>query len=187
MLEGPGQQTEGFLYNMSLSQPPEYRSGLGQKGAEAIRAFVEQGGRLLAMEGAADYAIKVLHLPIGNVVEKLPRSEFNDLGSTLRVTVDSTHPIGYGMPSDTLILHWNGPVFEVKDRFHADQYPIIVRFQQENLLKSGYLTGEEKIVGRAVCLQAPCGKGSAILYGFAPSKRAQVHGTFKLLFNGLYL
>ena len=187
MLEGPSQHAEGFMYNMSLSQPPEYRSGLGQKGAEAIRAFVEQGGRLLAMEGSADYAIKVLHLPVGNVVEKLSRDEFNDLGSTLRVTVDPAHPIGYGMPSDTLILHWNGPVFEVKDHFHADEYPIIVRFQQKNLLKSGYLTGEEKIAGRAVCLQAPCGKGSAILYGFAPSKRAQTHGTFKLLFNGLYL
>lgn len=172
---------------MSKNMPPEYRSGLGDKGAAAIREFVEKGGRLLAMEGSSDYAIKVLGLPVRNILDKVSRDEFNDLGSTLRVNVDPKHPMGYGMPAEALILHWNGPVFEVTDRFHADQYPIIVRFQQSNLLKSGYLCGEEKIVGRAVCLQAPCGEGEAILYGFSPSKRAQTHGTFKLLFNGLYL
>ena len=187
MLEGPAKMKEGYMAAMSKNMPPEYRSGLGDKGAAAIREFVEKGGRLLAMEGSSDYAIKVLGLPVRNILDKVSRDEFNDLGSTLRVNVDPKHPMGYGMPAEALILHWNGPVFEVSDRFHADQYPIIVRFQQSNLLKSGYLCGEEKIVGRAVCLQAPCGEGEAILYGFSPSKRAQTHGTFKLLFNGLYL
>ena len=187
MLEGPAKMKEGYMAAMSKNMPPEYRSGLGDKGAAAIREFVEQGGRLLAMEGSSDYAIKVLGLPVRNILDKVSRDEFNDLGSTLRVTVDPKHPMGYGMPAEALILHWNGPVFEVTDRFHANEYPIIVRFQQDNLLKSGYLCGEDKIVGRAACLQAPCGKGEAILYGFAPSKRAQTHGTFKLLFNGLYL
>lgn len=187
ILDGPSKHPEGWIYSMSLSQPPEYRSGLGDAGAAAIREFVEKGGRLLAMEGSADYAIRILNLPVRNVVKGLPASQFNTHGSTLRVTVDTQHPLGYGMAEKTLALHWNGPVFEVKDKFHADLYQTFVRFEKDHLLKSGLLTGEKLIGGRAACMQAPCGEGSAVLYGFAPGKRMQTHATFKLLMNGLYL
>ncbi len=187
ILDGPEKHPEGWIYSMSLSQPPQYRSGLGEKGAAAIREFVEKGGRLLAMEGSADYAIRALNLMVRNVVKGLPASQFNTHGSTLHVTVDTEHPLGYGMPKNTLALHWNGPVFEVKDKFHADEYQPFVRFEKEHILKSGLLTGEKLIGGRFACVQAPCGAGSAVLYGFAPSKRMQTYATFKLLMNALYL
>ena len=177
----------GWLRSMSLSQPPQYQSGLGKEGAEAIKRFVEGGGKLLAMEGAASYAIEALGLPVRNVVEGKRSNEFNTHGSTLHVTVDTQHPLGYGLPAETLILHWNGPVFEVMDQFHADEYETVVRFATKDLLQSGLLTGEKLIAGRSVCLKAPLGKGSAILYGFAPSKRMQTWATFKLLMNALYL
>jgi hypothetical protein len=34
--------------------------------------------------------------------------------------------------------------------------------------------------------EAPVGKGSLLLYGPEIAARAQSHGTFKLLFNGIY-
>ncbi len=187
VLEGPALHPEGFMYTMSLSQPPEYRSGLGKEGAEKIREFVQGGGKLLAMEGSADYAISTLDLPVRNIVKGMKAKDFNTHGSTLRVSVNAQHPLAYGMPEKTLILHWNGPVFDVTDKFHADQYDTVVRFEKDHLLRSGLLTGEKIIAGRSVMMQAPCGKGFAVLYGFAPSKRMQTHATFKLLMNALYV
>src|SRR5699024_901212 len=111
------------------SQPPEYRSGLGKEGAEKIREFVQGGGKLLAMEGSADYAISTLDLPVRNIVKGMKAKDFNTHGSTLRVSVNAQHPLAYGMPEKTLILHWNGPVFDVTDKFHADQYDTVVRFE----------------------------------------------------------
>ncbi len=133
-----------------------------------------------------DYAIKTLGIGVKNVVGGKPFAEFNTHGSTLHVKVDAQHPVGYGMPEKALILHWNGPVFEISDTANSDKYHTVVRFAQKDLLKSGLLVGEKLIAGKAAMLTAKVGKGEVYLYGFAPQQRMQTHGTFKLLFNALY-
>ncbi len=168
------------------NQPPKYQSGLGTEGARAIKEFVENGGRLLTMGHSCDYAIKTLGIGVKNVVGGKPFAEFNTHGSTLHVKVDARHPVGYGMPEKALILHWNGPVFEISDTANSDKYHTVVRFAQKDLLKSGLLVGEKLIAGKAAMLTAKVGKGEVYLYGFAPQQRMQTHGTFKLLFNALY-
>ncbi len=168
------------------NQPPKYQSGLGTEGARAIKEFVENGGRLLTMGHSCDYAIKTLGIGVKNVVGGKPFAEFNTHGSTLHVKVDAQHPVGYGMPEKALILHWNGPVFEISDTANSDKYHTVVRFAQKDLLKSGLLVGEKLIAGKAAMLTAKVGKGEVYLYGFAPQQRMQTHGTFKLLFNALY-
>lgn len=168
------------------NQPPKYQSGLGTEGAQAIKEFVENGGRLLTMGHSCDYAIKTLGIGVKNVVKDKPFAEFNTHGSTLHVKVDVQHPVGYGMPEKALILHWNGPVFEISDTANSDKYHTVVRFEQKNLLKSGLLVGEKLIAGKAAMMTAKVGKGEVYLYGFAPQQRMQTHGTFKLLFNALY-
>ena len=168
------------------NQPPKYQSGLGVEGGKAIKEFVENGGRLLTMGHSCDYIIKTLGIGVKNVVNGKPFAEFNTHGSTLHVNVDVQHPIGYGMPEKALILHWNGPVFEISDTANSTKYHTVVRFEQKNLLKSGLLVGEKLIAGKAAMMTAEVGKGEVYLYGFAPQQRMQTHGTFKLLFNALY-
>lgn len=65
------------------------------------------------------------------------------------VKVDPKHPVGYGMPEKALILHWNGPVFEISDKVNSEKYHTVVRFEKEKLLKSGLLVGGKMIVGKA--------------------------------------
>ena len=48
--------------------PPEYRSGIGEAGVEAIKEFVEGGGTLVTLNQACDFAIKELDLPVKNVL-----------------------------------------------------------------------------------------------------------------------
>jgi hypothetical protein len=58
-----------------------------------------------------------------------------------------------------------------------------VRYKDKNLLKSGWLIGEEKITGKSAMLAASYGKGEIVLIGFRAQNRDQTDGTFKLLFN----
>jgi hypothetical protein len=78
--------------------PPEYRSGFGQQGVDALEAFVSNGGILVTFAGASALPIAKFGLPIRNVVESVPSSEFWSPGSTLRMNVDNTNPLAYGMP-----------------------------------------------------------------------------------------
>jgi hypothetical protein len=84
--------------------PPEYRSGFGQQGVDALEAFVSNGGILVTFAGASALPIAKFGLPIRNVVESVPSSEFWSPGSTLRMNVDNTNPLAYGMPDHVLGL-----------------------------------------------------------------------------------
>ena len=90
------------------------------------------------------------------------------------------------MPKEALAFHWDGPVLAVKEKFDAQQYQVAAHYTKEDVLQSGLLTGEKLIAGTPALLQAHCGQGEVVLYGFAPQHRCQTHGTFKLVFNALY-
>jgi hypothetical protein len=74
--------------------PGEYTGGIGEEGLAALRRFVEGGGRLIAIESAADLAIDLFGLPVGNRVGGVPPTQFYIPGSILRLDVDTAHPVG---------------------------------------------------------------------------------------------
>jgi len=99
------------------------------------------------------------------------------------VHVDNSHPLAYGMPEESLVLYRNSPVFEVvPGRFNED-YQTVVRYQDKNILKSGWLIGEKKIAKKSAMLTARYGDGEIVIIGFRAQHRNQTDGTFKLLFN----
>ena len=53
-------------------------------------------------------------------------------------------------------------------------------------LKSGWAWGQQYLQNGVAVIDAPIGKGRVLLFGPEIMKRAQPHGTFKFLFNGLY-
>jgi hypothetical protein len=165
--------------------PPKYRSGLGDEGVAALAKFVDEGGRLVALGGATEFAIEKLKLGVRNVVDDLPSKEFFCPGSTVRVSFDDAHPLAYGMPSEGLVLFWSSPAFEIVPSLHNERYETVVRYADRDLLQSGWLIGEEHIARKAGMVVARRGKGEVVLIGFRTQNRAQTHGTFKLLFNAL--
>lgn len=166
--------------------PEAYCSGIGFDGVAKIREFVENGGRLLAFNQSSTFAIKHLGLGVKNAVGNLSAKEFNTHGSTLKTVVDKTQQVCYGMPDETLVFHWGGPVFEISDGFNAHKYKTPIKYVEHDVLQSGLLTGEEHIAGKGAVVTCEKGKGEVVLYGFGPQNRAQTTGTFKLLFNMLY-
>jgi hypothetical protein len=166
--------------------PPEYRSGIGTDGVDALRAFVQKGGTLVTLGGASDFAIEKLGLPVRNVVANRSSKEFWCPGSTLKVAFDNTNPLAYGMPSDGLAIYMSrSPAFEIGSTEHGDQYEIIVRYAARDLLQSGWLVGEEHLAKKGAMVSARYGEGRVVLIGLRAQHRAQAHGTYKLLFNAL--
>jgi hypothetical protein len=119
------------------------------------------------------------------VVAGLGPKDYNTHGSTLHVQIDNNDRLGLGMPEDALILNWDSPVLQINDNFRAENYRVIVRYPQENILQSGLLVGEERLAGKAAMVAARYGQGEVVLFAFPPQHRGQTHGTFKLLFNCL--
>ena len=82
------------------SMPPEYEGGIGKDGVDALKKFVEDGGILVTLNGACELAFKEFTLPAQNALERVSRDRFFCPTSILRLKVDNTTPIGYGMLSD---------------------------------------------------------------------------------------
>ena len=164
--------------------PPDYRSGIGTEGVQAIRDFVGNGGTVVAMGGATDFAIRALDLGVRNALTGLDSMEFFCPGSTLHVDVDPTNPLAWGMPKDALALFWGSPAFEITAT-DAYNYDRVVTYAERNILQSGWLVGEKHLSKRAAVITARVGEGKVALLGIRAQHRAQTHGTYKLLFNAL--
>jgi hypothetical protein len=165
--------------------PPEYRSGIGKAGTEALKVFVEKGGTLVALGAAYGFVVEKFGLGIRNSVGNLDSNEFYCPGSTLKVNIDNTHPLAYGMPSEGLVVYRSSPVFAVTTSQHSEKYETVVRYQERDLLQSGWLIGEEHLSNKPAMVNVRHGKGQVVLIGFRTQHRSQTHGTFKLLFNAL--
>ena len=183
MIVGGDEEVEKRLRN--IPTPEKYQSGIGDIGVENIKAFVEDGGTLITINRACEFSIEKLGLQMRNAVKDKPNKEFFCPGSTLPVKVDTSHPLGYGMPSVALALFWDSPVFSIDGSHFNDRYDVVASYPERDILQSGWLVGEEHLSNRAAVVSVRYGVGCVILYGFRVQFRATTHGTFKLLFNGL--
>jgi len=122
---------------------------------------------------------------VRDALKGVPPKEFFCPGSTLRATVDHCHPLGYGMPINSLIFFWDSPAFEILPSGDNADYEVVASYGERDMLESGWLIGEEKLKRKAAMVIARHGKGRVVLFGFRPQHRAQTHGTYKLLFNSL--
>jgi len=168
------------------SYPPEYRSGFGQEGVDALKTFVEEGGTLLTFANAGELPIKEFKLPIRNVVENVPSKEFWSPGSTLKINIDNSNRFAYGMPKEGLGLFVGGnDVYQVLTSAKNHKVSRIATFVDRDIMQSGWLLGEDVIANKAAIVSVQMKKGQVVLIGFRPQHRVQTHGTFKFVFNAL--
>ena len=163
--------------------PGRYAGGIGDEGVEALREFVEQGGTLVTLGNASQFAIDRLGLPVTNVVAGLRSDEFFCSGALLRADVKE-HPVTAGLPPQADLLFERNEVFDTKAGFRGTVLASYIA--NRNPLRSGYLIGPEKIEGKAAALDVVLGQGHVILIGFRTQWRGQSHGTYKFLFNAMY-
>jgi hypothetical protein len=168
--------------------PPEYRSRLGSvtvaRTVPALKAFVEGGGTLIAI-GSSTTVARHFGLPVSGAID-VPRSKFYVPGSILRVSVDTSSPLAFGLEPQADVLFDDSPAFALG----ADAAGVGVRrvawYDTETPLRSGWAWGQALLNGSAAVVDAPLGRGRVLLFGPEITFRAQSHGTFKFLFNGIY-
>jgi hypothetical protein len=176
-------------YARDATAPP-YVGGLGPEGAEALRAFVRDGGTIVGLEDSCSYLIRELNLPIKNVVAGLRSSEFYGPGSILAAEVTPPYKGGSGATADPIL--WGVPdafsvYFDRSMAFEATSTDAasLVHYARANTLESGWLHGEGRVQGKSALMRVRIGQGRVILFGFPPQHRGQTQGTFRLLFNAI--
>jgi hypothetical protein len=177
--------------------PAEYKAQLGsisrEKSAPMLKQFVEQGGSLVA-EGSSTAMGAAIGIPVtdhlvemgpGAKPRHLPGEKFYIPGSLLRLQIDNTEPLAYGMPKEIALYYDNNPVFNIAPE--SRQTKAVGWFAGRDLEMSGWAWGKEYLDGGVPFVSAKLGEGKVMLLGTDVTFRAQPASTFKLLFNGVLL
>ena len=178
--------------------PAEWRARMGRvtvaKTVPQLRRFLEEGGTIITVGGSTNLA-RHLGLPITSALveqrdgreQALPREKYYVPGSVLQVRVDSTLPIAQGMPSRVDVFFDDSPAFRLGTNAAAQGVRRIAWFDTDAPLRSGWAWGQQYLKDATAMAEARVGRGTLYLFGPEITFRAQPHGTFKLLFNGILL
>ena len=111
--------------------------------------------------------------------------EFFCPGSLLEARVDQTQPLTAGFGTTATCSSCAAPPSRSR-RPSATPQPVALAVYGDKPLRSGWVLGEGLLDKPAAVVEAPAGKGRAILIGFRPQFRGQTYGTFRVLFNAIY-
>jgi len=178
--------------------PDEYRGQVGNvtlaTTGPQLRSFVEGGGTIVAIGGSSGIG-SYLGLPLTNALtetvdgatRRLPNTKFYVPGSVLEATVDTTLPIAYGLPPKVDMFYINSPAFRLQKDTGPTHTQPVAWFASAEPLRSGWAWGQQYLNGAVAAAESDVGKGKVYLFGPEITFRGQPHGTFKFLFNAIYL
>ncbi|MCU1385112.1 MAG: hypothetical protein JWL71_3809, partial [Acidobacteria bacterium] len=178
--------------------PPEFRDRLGRvsvaKTVPALKTFAENGGTVIAIGSSTAFGHH-LGLPIrdalvervaGGAERPLPREKYYIPGSILEARIDNTQPLAYGMADRAMVFYDESPAFRLQPEAAMKGVKPIAWYDSAAPLRSGWAWGQQYLDQAVSIIEAPVGKGHVVLFGNEVNWRGQPHGTFKLLFNGVY-
>jgi hypothetical protein len=180
-------------------QRPEYTGGIEIAGVYELDKFVREGGWLIAFDAATELPTQQFPLGVRPLLRptaegreaEIPATGFYCPGSILRITVDDTNPIAWGMPKEAFAFSSGGQAFEIAllAEYNKGDHEVrsVARYASANLLASGWISGERAVLGKSILIDARHGQGHVVLFGFRPQFRGQSFGTFKFLLNAMYL
>ena len=102
------------------------------------------------------------------------------------MAVDNTNPLAFGLDKHVDVVFDNSPVLQLAPDATLRGLTPVSWFDSKEPLRSGWAWGQHYLEGGATAVEARVGKGKVFLIGPEITFRAQPHGTFKMLFNGIY-
>jgi len=184
IVEGKPRSEDGAYFE---PLPPPYAGGIGKEGVAALKAFVERGGTLVCLASSSNLAIEELALPVRNTVAKMRSPEYSLPGTLVNLRIDTSHPLGWGMPEECAAYVTDAPVFATAIPGANVDRSVVARYPQhaDEVVASGWAKGTELMAGRAAIVEARLGRGRVVMFGPRVQHRAQMVGTYKLLFNAI--
>lgn len=195
---GPAGPGRGGREMKAEDVPEEFRNRIGSitadKSIPALKSFIENGGNVVAVGSSAVLAYH-LNLPVKNALAEtkdgkevnLPGEKYYIPGSLLKAYVDTKSPINWGLPAEVDVVFDSSPVFRLDAGAEAKGVKPLAWFGKEDALRSGWAWGQSYLKDGVVAFVAPIGKGNLHVYTPEITFRAQAHGTYKMLFNNLYV
>ena len=171
---------------------------LNDASVKKIKDWVKQGGNLITLKTASEWAIKK-EISESKIVaseneKDQKRYNFEKLadtqgakstgGAIFEVNIDITHPLGYGFESNSLHVYRNNNTFLEKSK-----NPVATVAQYvNNPWVSGYVhpSSLSKIMNSAAIISETSGAGQIVLFSDNPNFRGIWFGTNKLFFNALF-
>jgi hypothetical protein len=182
------------------NERPETDPYRGQRGTitaartvPQLKTFLEVGGTILAI-GSSTRLGRELGLPLGNHVaevdrdgreQPLPPEKFYVPSSVLRVRIDPSNSLAWGLGNEADVMFSASPTFRRTEGAEAMRLWPVGWFDTPTPLRSGWAWGQERLDGGIAAVDARVGRGRLALFGPQVLFRGQPHGTFKLVFNGI--
>jgi len=151
---------------------------LGKPGKDALRAWVNQGGRFVGIRGGTELAAR-----LGLTTARLRPAHSDVPGSLFRVAVNQSSPLATGVGSYDWALYDYDDVMTIVDGAAPVRFP---SFGSEDFFVSGFASGEEELGGTAAVADEPVGTGRLVLFTTDPNYRAWTQGMQKILWNALF-
>jgi len=178
--EGSGQYFEEL--------PAEYQGGIGREGVTALKDFVDKGGTLISLTESSDFLAEHFNIPVRNTLGRVRPEDFNCPGSLLRVHLDPTNPIAYGMPDETAAFVEAPVAFQTTPGGIDAPHSVVGWYPdaERDVLMSGWIKGADRLVRHAAIVSFTMGSGKLVMFGFPVQHRGQTEADFKLLFNAIH-
>ena len=184
-------------YNTLIMVSGNY-SLLDKTQTDKIKTWVQEGGTLITIKTAAEWAIRngMTKEKLSADSSKFVQNRFNydeaadregsrSLGGSIfTVDLDTTHPIGYGFTSRKVSVYRNGAVYMMPS---ASAYNTVAQYTA-NPLVGGYIHPEtlKKVKQSAAIIVGSEGRGRVIFFTDNPNFRGTWYGTNKLFLNALF-
>jgi hypothetical protein len=181
----PYQKNDKYKFLGMYGETADMSGGLGQDGVDAVGAFLEGGGTLIAVGDAARLPIEFGFARSADKVNVPGLTSQRPLvtGEIVR----PEHPAFYGYASKTIpVKYVGGTPFKVGV---ADEANVLARYVGGDAsVLSGLMTGADSLRSRPFAVDIPDaykGKGRVIMFSNNPIYRWQNHGEFNMIFNSV--
>ena len=161
--------------------PPRFgRSGAGQtdRGPQVPASDVER-----QLREAFTSPARLMQTLRDRVAD--PESLFYCPGSLLQNEFDTEHPVAFGMPAAWPVFFESDQAYRIRPGFDVEA-DVVARYPRADILRSGWLLGEEYLRDQANVVAFAVGRGTAVTFGSQIDFRTQPRATFKLLFNAMF-
>lgn len=146
-----------------------------------LRKALDRRARVVAIDGSAALLTEALGLPVDLPLVDLDDATFSSPGAMVRTTIQTAHPLAWGMDHASPALLTSKNAFRRRDQ----TLPAPVRFGTE--IASGWMQGPQHLGGLDAVVDVPVGHGHVTLMAIRPHYRAQVAVTLNLLINALMI
>jgi hypothetical protein len=171
--------------------PEEYRGRIGNVTTATtiprILEYTRRGGAVIAIGSSASLA-EHAGLPVSNHLVKdgqpLSRDEYFTPGSILDMKIEHGSPLTHGLGERADVLFSHSPTFSIDPG--ASGVRRVGWYDSGSPLRSGWSWGEQHLENGVGAIEADYGQGKIFIFGPKITFRAQPHGTFPFLFNGIY-